>query len=266
REGAEDLRGILNAGHSRGWPYLRWDVKANRLTECSTFAMSMLAGIGDLPDTIEDRAVVVLMRRRASGETVRQFRRRRAVPGLHELRDRVHAWVTAHMHELEHAEPDLPVEDRQADVWEPLIAVADIAGGDWPDRARAACRAMCSVTNDDDEGTAGERLLADLREIWGEHESHLPTAVILDRLHEIEEAPWSDYYGKPLTARGLARLLRPYGIRSRNVVVGDERPKGYVRADLADAWSRYTTATSATALPDDETPAPTSPNGSSDSV
>jgi Protein of unknown function (DUF3631) len=264
REGSEDLRGILNSGHSRGWPYLRWDVRAKKVEECSTFAMAMMAGIGDLPDTIEDRAVAVVMRRRASGETVRQFRRRRVLPGLHDLRDRVHAWVTACIGELEHAEPDLPVEDRQADVWEPLVAVADCAGGDWPARARWACAQLCAVAIEADEGTFGERLLADLRAIWLDDETHLPTATILDRLHAIEEAPWGDYYGKPLTARGLAKLLRPYGVKSRNIRIGDDIAKGYASDDLADSWRRY--ATSATALRGDGNPGPTSDNGRSGCV
>ncbi len=258
REGAEDLRGILNAGHSRGWPYLRWDMKAKQLDECSTFAMAMLAGIGDLPDTIEDRAVVVSMRRRASGEQVRPFRRRRVLPELHDLRDRLHAWVTAYVADLGYAEPDVPVEDRQADVWEPLMAVADLAGGYWPDRARAACRVMCSVATDD-EGTLGERLLADLRDIWGD-EDHLPTATILERLHGIEEAPWSDYYGKPLAARGLAKLLKPYGVRSVTFRLNErETPKGYARSDLVDPWRRY--ATGATPQQDGEIPDLTSEDG-----
>ena len=139
-EGAEDLRGILNAGHSRGWPYVRWDAAARRQEQCPTFAMAIIGGIGDMPDTIEDRAVVLSMRRRAPGESVAQWRTRRAVPQLRGVRDRLHAWVDAEHHRLADAEPELPAEDRAADVWEPLVAIADAAGGDWPARARKACQ------------------------------------------------------------------------------------------------------------------------------
>ena len=270
REGSEDLRGILNAGHSHGWPYLRWDIKTKSLDECPTFAMAMLAGIGDLPDTIEDRAVVVSMRRRAKGEGVRAFRRRRVVPSLHDLRDRLHEWVTAHVDKLEHIEPDLPVEDRQADVWEPLVAIADLAGGDWPDRAQAACINLCSIERDD-ESTAGERLLVDLRTIWDKDAEHMPTndhiatSVILERLHGLEESPWGDWFGKPLGARSLARLLRPYGVRSVTFRLNEnETPKGYALSDLADPWHRY--ATTATPQQDDETSGLTSGNGRCASV
>jgi hypothetical protein len=139
-ESAETLRGLLNAGHQRGRPYVRWDVTTRALERCPTFAMAAIAAIGDLPDTIEDRAVVVGMRRRAPGERVTPFRRRRHAAALLELRDRLHAWVADHAKQLEAAFPDLPVEDRAADTWEPLVAVADLASGGWPQWAREALR------------------------------------------------------------------------------------------------------------------------------
>lgn len=252
---AEDLRGFINSGHSRGTPYLRWDVKARRLDECSTFAMAVLGGIGDMPDTIEDRAVIVCMRRRASGETVTQFRRR-SVPSLHRLRDRLAAWVRGNIDALGKAEPTMPVYDRAADTWEPLVAVADLAGGTWPERARAACTAMTGSA-DDEPDSAGERLLADVRHVFGSRPALL-TASVLEHLHSLEESPWSDYYGKPLTDRGLAKLLRPYGVKSRNVRVGDDQGKGYSRDDLADAWRRYVPSVPASQA--DEIPSSTSEN------
>ena len=91
--------------------------------------MAALAGIGAMPDTIEDRAVVIRMRRRAPGETVAPFRHRRDRPALtHARRRSSTGWLGAHLAELEKAEPAMPLEDRAADTWEPLIAVADLAG------------------------------------------------------------------------------------------------------------------------------------------
>ncbi|HEY5360302.1 MAG TPA: DUF3631 domain-containing protein [Streptosporangiaceae bacterium] len=246
-DGAEDLRGILNSGHSRGWPYVRWDAVARKQETCQTFAMAIIGGIGDMPDTIEDRAVVISMRRRAPGERVTQWRSRRAVPQLKAVRERLRAWVTAHAGDLKYAEPDLPAEDRAADVWEPLVAIADAAGGDWPDRARKACQALAGLSdNDPRDGTAGERLLADMRAIFGAA-TFLYGVTIAERLAEIEEAPWAEWRRtgsgrERINGRGLADLLRPYGIRPRN---GRERgtgpvAKGYYAEDMADAWDRYT--------------------------
>ena len=237
-EKAEDIRGILNSGHSRGWPYIRWDAVGRRAEECATFAMAAIACIGDLPDTVEDRAVVIRMRRRATGETVAPFRRRRALPELHMLRDRLAEWVSAQREVLAHAEPDVPVEDRAADVWEPLIAIADAAGGTWPDRARRACLALTAAQDDPDDGSAGERLLEDLHTIFADHDA-LATISLLDALHGIEEAPWGDWFAKPLNARGLAGLLKPYGVRSKQIRLSATTCKGYERRSLEDAWARY---------------------------
>ncbi|MGH3555488.1 MAG: DUF3631 domain-containing protein, partial [Mycobacterium sp.] len=106
--------------------------------------------------------------------------------------------------------------------------------------------------------SAGERLLADLHQIFGDRPAML-TAGVLDQLHGLEESPWPDYYGKPLTDRGLAKLLRPYGVKSRNVRVGNDQGKGYCRDDLADAWHRYVPAVPTSQ--GGEKPSSTSENG-----
>jgi hypothetical protein len=249
----EDLRGILNAGHSRNRPYIRWDVTTRQTEQCPTFAMAALAGIGALPDTITDRAVVIGMRRRAPGEAVSRYRDRRDGDPLRDLGVRLGTWVRAHLAELGDAEPDMPVEDRAADTWEPLIAVADLAGGDWPARARKAAIAL--TAEDDTDTSLGARLLADLRAVFKDAEA-LWTGTILGELHKLDEAPWNDYFGHPLNARDMARLLKPYGIKPTDVKLDGTNRKGYRREDLHDPWRRYlppeqggsaTNATSATA-------------------
>jgi hypothetical protein len=241
-EGAEDLRGILNSGHSRGWPYVRWDPKAKQREECSTFAMAILGGIGNMPDTIEDRAVIIALQRRAPGERVAQWRSRRAVPALKELRDRLHNWVQGHIEALAEAEPDLPVEDRAADCWESLIAIADIAGGDWPARARKACQALTGSVDEPSDDDAGERLLVDLRTVW-RGENCLYSATIINRLAALEESPWATWHRseKPISPRAFAALLKPWGIRTVNVREGGtgEPRKGLRQQDLSQAWDRY---------------------------
>jgi hypothetical protein len=239
----EDLRGLLNAGHQRNRPMLRWDVTSRTAEQLDTFAMALLAAIGELPDTIMDRAVVVRMRRRAPGEQVQPYRTRRDAPPLHDLRDRLTTWARAHLRELQQAAPAMPLEDRAADTWEPLIATADLAAGDWPARARDAAATMTQAEAQQEEDTAaGVRLLADLRQVFAAADAEaLYTSTLLEALHRLEDAPWADWYGRPLTTRDLARLLRPYQVESKNVREhGTGAPrKGYVRADLQDAWARY---------------------------
>jgi hypothetical protein len=234
KDSHEDLRGIINSGHGRNRPYVRWDVNTRRLENCPTFAMAALAGIGSMPDTIEDRAVVITMRRRAPGETVAPFRTRRDGPALESLRGHLHQWIVSRADELGNAEPVMPVEDRAADTWESLVAIADAAGGDWPARARKAALTLCSAST---EITLGGRLLADLRELFDGDAMHGET--ILEALRKIDEAPWADYYGRPVNARDVAKLLSPYGVRSVDVKIGGINKKGYRRDHLHDPWSRY---------------------------
>jgi hypothetical protein len=168
----EDLRGLLNAGHQRNRPMLRWDITSRTAEQLDTFAMALLAAIGELPDTIMDRAVVVRMRRRAPGEHVDPYRTRRDAPPLNKLRDRLAAWARAQLRDLQHATPQMPLEDRAADTWEPLIAIADLAQGDWPARARHAAQAMTAAEVQHEEDTAASvRLLADLRQVFGAAEA-----------------------------------------------------------------------------------------------
>ncbi len=158
------------------------------------------------------------------------------------------------------------VTDRPADVWEPLLAVADAAGGHWPERARAACVALIKAASEGDQASLGVKLLTDLRDRVFCGVDRMPTAAILEVLLQLDDAPWSDMSedgqsSKPLTARALSKLLSQYvrpdntPIKPRGIRVGATTPKGYYAEDLTDAWARYcppdpqksaTAATSAT--------------------
>ncbi|WP_226358490.1 DUF3631 domain-containing protein [Pseudonocardia sp. ICBG601] len=239
--GHEDLRGLLNAGHQRNRPAKRYDLAKNRVESISTFAMAALAGIGRMPDTIEDRAIVVHMRRRAPGETVAPYRHRRDRPKLQRLAERLHGWLRNDLSVLEAAEPVMPVEDRAADTWEPLVAIADHAGGHWPDRARTAILALQAEDAGDDRSER-IRLLADCHTAFGD-EAALPTMRLLQQLRADPEAPWADYgpRGEGLTARRLGVLLSEYDIRPATIrFAGLGQTKGYRREAFADAWRRYT--------------------------
>jgi hypothetical protein len=238
----EDLRGLLNAGHQRGRPALRYDAGTRSVEKIETFAMAALAGIGLMPDTIEDRAAVIRMRRRAAGERVAPYRVQRDRPRLDDLRQRLNQWVTAHLDVLTKAAPAMPLEDRAADTWEPLIALADLAGGEWPACSRQAALALLADLEENSEMPLKVRLLADCRTAFGEAAA-LPSAVLVQRLRADDEAPWADLQntgGTGLTVRRLAAMLREYDISSSNKRWQDgTQSKGYARDDFADAWSRY---------------------------
>ncbi|MBV8539958.1 MAG: DUF3631 domain-containing protein [Pseudonocardiales bacterium] len=126
-------------------------------------------------------------------------------------------------------------------MWEPLLAIADTAGGHWPTTARSACRHFVLNTGPQITST-GVRLLADLRHVFTANGTdRMTTADLLTALHDLDESNWADLHGKPLDARRLGRELGKYGVRSKDIKISGHAIKGY-RADgedgLADAWSR----------------------------
>jgi hypothetical protein len=192
-----------------------------------------------MPDTIEDRAVVIRMRRRAPHESVAPYRHRRDRPALRQLAEQLTKWLRADLAVLERAEPGMPVEDRAADTWEPLVTVADHAGAHWPDRSRAAVLVLTAEATDTGEISTRIRLLIDCRTAFGDLDA-IPTTVLLERLNSDREAPWADYGPAGLTAMKLGVLLRDYGIRSATIrFPGLGQAKGYQRAEFTDAWLRY---------------------------
>ncbi|MFE9174323.1 DUF3631 domain-containing protein [Streptomyces kebangsaanensis] len=238
----EDLRGLLNAGHQRNRPAWRISGPEQKPTSFPTFAMAALAGIGDLPDTIMDRAVVLRMQKRKPGERITPFRSRYSVPELNAVRDRLAAWLTPLRGTAAGLVPQMPVEDRAADTWEPLVTVADLAGGHWPDQARAACLAMTrSEVLQDEQTTLKTRLLRDIRRIFDtEGTEVLRTQDMLAALVQDAEAPWAEYGTNGLNAYHLGNLLRDFGISSANHRFDNGRQaKAYTRNRFLDAWARY---------------------------
>ncbi|MGF6943608.1 hypothetical protein BKA18_003400 [Streptomyces auratus] len=240
----EEMRGLLNAGHQRNRPTLRVSGPNHEVAKFPTFAMAALAGIGDLPDTIMDRSIVIRMRRRRPGEKVAEFRTFRDTPALHALRDRFVAWLAPLHADAMELTPTMPVEDRAADTWQPLVSVADLAGGQWPDLARTACRVMAKheAEQDQDSSSLGIRLLADIRRAFATEGNPpaLRTGRLLDILNQDDETPWPEHTANGLTPRGLQILLKEYGISSATRRFhGGVQAKGFTRLQFADSWARY---------------------------
>ena len=256
----EELRGVINSGHTRSTAYvIRCDGDKLEPRKFSTWAPKALSGIGSVPGTIEDRALMLHLRRKLPGEKVARLRH--ADPGTFE---RVSGQLARFAEDAEEVvrrcRPDLPeaLNDRAADNWEPLLAIAAAAGGEWPRKALAAALAL--NTKADDSASVAEELLSDVRDVLAARGGdRITTADLLAGLTEDQEAPWLTYNrGKPLSARQLARKLGGFGIVSKTIRVGGSTPKGYLIADFADAFKRYlpqtppVSATSATGLNSNE--------------
>ena len=238
---SEALRGVLNDGYQKDGNATLCVGQGSNIKARSfpVFSPKAIAGIGKhLPSTVVDRSITIELRRRVREESVEKFRLRRVKPQSDEVRAAVECWAAANVERLREHVPEVPdtMDDRAQDIWEPLLAVADVAGEAWPERARRAAVALSGGRSDEDaeDGSIGIALLRDVRQAF-RNDGRLHTDELLRRLtsEEFSESPWSTWHHRgPLTARALAKMLRSYRIKSRQVKVFGVNRNGYYRDAL----------------------------------
>jgi putative DNA primase/helicase len=241
--GREDLRGILNSGHVKDSAYVVLTVK-NEAKRFSTWCPKVLALIGSLPDTLEDRSIVISLRRKAANERLEKLNTRTEA-AFRELGSKAARWAKDNASRLVDAEPEIPkaLNDRAADNWAPLLAIAESIGDAWPKDAVRAASALANV--DPTQNMAmGELLLEDIRTISAENPGALITSqTIVSLLNAMEDRPWPEVSnGRPLTAPKLARMLKPFGIRPKLIRVDKVPSRAYAVASFRDAFTRYLVA------------------------
>lgn len=248
----EGHRALLNAGHRRGATVARCQGDGAKITlqEFPVFCAKALAGIGELPDTVADRCIPIRLHPRKQGvEQVERFRARDAEEIGSPIRRSIIRWAEEHTGDLCGARPEIPssTSDRAADGWEPLLAIADLAGGEWPQRARDAAVALHGDPFAQ-EDTIGVALLRAIQDTFDNNGTdRITTADLLSALVERDDGPWAEFWGKAVAAgdtRGpgarVAHLLRKYGISPKTIRLDDGRtPKGYSLVDFEDVFSRF---------------------------
>ena len=237
----EEMRGILNSGHTKAAAHVIRNVEVNgehKPRRFSTWAPKAIATIRSLADTLEDRAVVVTLQRKPRGATVARLRKRDNNE-FAELRRKALRWANDNSGRLVDPEPSIPdaLNDRAADNWRPLLAIADLAGGDWPAKAREAALALSG----EEVSSLNIELLTDIKKAFGDLDC-IASADLVEALVADPERPWATCgkNGKPLTQNHLARLLRSFRIISETVhPAGRAHAKGYLRARFEEAWEGY---------------------------
>jgi hypothetical protein len=243
REYAEALRGLLNSGYRRSGHHTVCvgQGAAIQARDFSTFSAKAIAGIGDLPGTIADRSIRISLRRRTSDEPIARWRERDGHAQAAASQESLVAWASHPriIEALRDARPALPtgLGDRQCDVWEPLLAIADLAGNEWPDAARRAAIELSGAAVDTDITV---ELLRDIAEIIEGQSGAIAASVLLERLTADEDRRWREWRaGRPLSARGLARLLAPLEIHPDRHDTASGRLRGYRIEVLRQAIARY---------------------------
>lgn len=238
----EELRGIINSGHTRDSAYvIRTVGDTFTPTKFSTWGAKALSGIGHVADTLMDRAVILELRRKLSHESVDRLRY--AEPGLFEtLASKLARFAEDYSEQVRQARPFLPpsMNDRAQDNWEPLLAIAMVAGADWLD---IATKTALKLSGGESEAqSVGTELLVDIREIFeGLTVDRISSADLIKSLCDDDEKPWATFNrGFPIKPRQLAGKLKGYGICSKTIRVNlNNTPKGYEKKQFDEAFSRY---------------------------
>jgi Protein of unknown function (DUF3631) len=238
----EELRGIFNSGHTKAAAHVIRNVEVNgehKPRRFSTWAPKAIAAIRDLADTLEDRAVKLMLQRKPRTAAVERLRKRDSEE-FATLRRKAARWAADNFDRLADPDPKIPdaLNDRAADNWRPLLAIADLAGGDWPKGAREAA---CILSGDShDTSSANVELLADIRKAFGNHAVIRSADLVAALVAEVER-PWAEYNrGKPISQRQVAKFLGAFRIISNTVhPPGLPQGKGYRRADFEEAWEAY---------------------------
>jgi hypothetical protein len=238
----EALRGILNSGHTRDTAFvIRCEGDDNTPKEFSTWGPKAIAAIGKLAGTLRDRSIILNMKRKKPDERVAKLRAQDSEAFV-TLRRKAARWAGDNLEALKDAKPEIPkaLNDRAQDNWEPLLAIADLAGGDWPHMARAAALSLSSAAEAEDDSLRVQ-LLADTAAVFTALESErLFSKKLIAELVADETKPWSTFKnGKPITERQLADRMADFKIKPTTLRIGDGRAKGYLRADFEDALARY---------------------------
>src|SRR5262249_17609125 len=237
----EELRGILDSGHTRVAAQIIRNVEVNgehKPRRFSTWAPKAIATIRKLADTLEDRSVRVTLQRKPPDAKVERLRRR-DTEEFKSLRSQAARWAADNFDKLVDPDPAVPevLNDRAADNWRPLLAIADLAGGTWPEDAR---RAACTLSGEDQDGAVNVELLRDIKTAFGDAEE-IRSADLIEKLVADKVRPWADWkHGRELTQKQLAGLLKPFCITSVNVrPPGLGQGKGYRWADFEEPWAAY---------------------------
>jgi putative DNA primase/helicase len=232
----EELRGILNSGHTKAAAHVIRNVD-HKPRRFSTWAPKAIATIRTLADTLEDRAIVVRLQRKPPGATVERLPRRDNAD-FAALRSQAARWAADNFDKLADLDPKMPdLNDRAADNWRPLLAIADLVGGTWPEEAR---RAACLLSGHEQDGAIDVELLRDIRSAFGDDDV-IRSSDLVAKLTADPERPWAEWkHGRPLTQKQLAALLSPFHIISLTVhPPGLPDGKGYRRIDFREAWAAY---------------------------
>ena len=239
-KGNEEMRGIIDSGHTRAGAFvIRVEGENHEPAKFSTWAPKAMGMIGTLPDTIQDRSIVIQLQRKMPGTSILKTGLNFSEQSIG-IRAKLKRWAMDNIDNIREVDVSVPSSgnDRADDNWYPLFAIAEVIGGDWPGKVRTSMSKLAKVGNAE---AIGIKLLIDIKYIFEtENRDRIFSKDLIISLKDLDESPWADWRkGKGLTTNGLAKFLKQFGIESKTIRIEEGRYKGYTLDSFHDAFNRY---------------------------
>lgn len=238
----EEMRGIINAGFTRESAFIiRCAGDELEPTPFNVWGAKALCGIGKIADTLQDRSIILRLRRKYSGENIQDVDRSNKKHWA-TLRAKLARFAQDNQQKvlLSNPAPIPQLNDRANDCWLPLLQVASIAGGHW---LNSAINTALSINGAEEEPESVRvELLKDIKTVFDTKKiERIFSHDLVIALNEDNEANWCTWNkGRGITARNLAKILKEFNITSNTIRIGvTERAKGYTKDQFSDAFTRY---------------------------
>lgn len=232
---APKVQAVLNAGWAFDGTSDR--VQGAKTIEQSVFCPIVLAGLNELPRATATRAITVRMQKRRAEQAIEPYQPRMHMPLLKATGEALGGWAQSHAMELAEAWPDLPegVEDRDAEIWTPLLSLADVAGDEWPERIAKACDEFVNGVAAVPAIPPLARLLQDIMKVWTG--DRLKSSDLCGRLMALQGAMWGTSWQPEAAPRELAAMLRGADISPRKMRIDGGAPvQGYDKSQFVPHW------------------------------
>jgi hypothetical protein len=240
-EEGEALRAFVNTGYrDKGYYGITEGGDNKKPTRFRTFAPIAMAGKGEvLPESVKSRSIVIRIQRRKGNETIEDFLTDFVALEAEKIREGIESWSETESQVVNQLSPQIPVKDREKELWLPLFKIAELAGQEWPGKVLEALKNHLD-SRGGDSVPSERQLLIDIRKVWDLREDKMRSAKLVTALITNPDSEWAKFnFGRPINEKTMAKMLRPYQITPKNLRFGSGTFKGYHFSEIERAVEAY---------------------------
>lgn len=242
-DSTEGIRQVLNSGYRKDKKVWRCLPPTHEPVGFDVYCPKATAGLNELPATLAHRSIPLSMKPPRPDDVYEELDREEVEEKAEILRINLQSWADAAEEALRDPRLKPPrlegLDARGNEIWRILFRIADLAGEDWPQRARIAALELSAGDRRHQNASMGVKLLTDIHAVFDG--DRMTCAAVAAALNALEESPWGGWNDQAgIRTRELGKKLAPYGVHAKPLRIDGLRAgNGYERAQFEDSWSRY---------------------------